>query len=66
MDFPIKDMIDCFIKAGREDLVSVLELIFEELLQVYEDDTDSSISDSDIDEEDIEVQVDDNGFMSLK
>lgn len=62
MDFPIKDMTDCFIKAGREDLVSILELIFEELLQVYEDDT----TDTEGEEEDIEVQIDEKGFHKLK
>ena len=62
MEFPIEDMIECFIKCGREDLVSVLELIFEELTQVYEGDT----TDEDIDDEDIEIDIDEDGFMSLK
>ena len=62
MEFPIEDMIECFIKCGREDLVSVLELIFEELTQVYEGDT----TDEDIDDEEIEIDIDEDGFMSLK
>ena len=62
MEFPIEDMIECFLKCGREDLVSILELIFEELVQVYEDDT----ADSDGEDEDIDIDIDDKGFMSLK
>jgi len=62
MEFPIEDMIECFLRCGREDLVSVLELIFEELTQVYEGDT----TDEDIDDEDIEIEIDEDGFMSLK
>ena len=62
MDFPIKDMIDCFIKAGREDLVSILELIIEELSQVYEDDT----TDTEGEEEYIDIEIDKDGFHKLK
>ena len=62
MEFEIEDMIECFLRCGRKDLVSVLELIFEELTQVYEGDT----TDEDGEEEYVEVEVDDSGFMSLK
>ena len=62
MDFPIEDMIECFLKCERADLVSILELIFDELVQVYEDDT----TDSEGEDEDIDIDFDDKVFMSLK
>ena len=54
--------MDCFIKAGREDLVSILELIIEELSQVYEDDT----TDTEGEEEYIDIEIDKDGFHKLK
>lgn len=62
MDFRIEDMIECFVKCDRPDLISTLELIFEELMQVYEDDT----TESEGEEEDIDVEIDKDGFHKLK
>lgn len=62
MDFQIEDMIECFLKCEREDLVSILELLFEELVKVYEDDT----TDTSGEEEEIDVEIDGDGFHKLK
>ena len=61
--YKIEDMIDCFIKSEREDLVAILELLFEELVKVYEDDmtTDSEGEE----EDDIEILIDGDGLLSL-
>ncbi len=63
-EYKIEDMIDCFIKSEREDLVAILELLFEELVKVYEDDmtTDSEGEE----EDDIEILIDGDGFHKLK
>ena len=55
-------MIECFLKCEREDLVSILELLFEELVKVYEDDT----TDTSGEEEEIDVEIDGDGFHKLK
>ena len=62
MDLQIEDMIECFLKCEREDLVSILELLFEELVKVYEDDT----TDTSGEEEEIDVEIDGDGFHKLK
>ena len=60
-EFKVEDMISCFLMADREDLVEILNLIIEELIKVYEESTDEEL-----DDEDLQVQVDEDGFMSLK
>ena len=62
-EYKINDMIDCFIKCEREDLVAILELLFEELVKVYEDDI---TTDSDGEQEDIQIEIDGDGFHKLK
>lgn len=62
-EYKIEDMIDCFIKSEREDLVAILELLFEELVKVYEDDM---TTDSEGEEEDVEIEIDGDGFHKLK
>lgn len=62
MDFKIEDMINCFLYFDREDLVEELEFIISELGQVFE----SESSQEEEEDENIEYQVDKDGFYSLK
>ena len=62
MDFKIEDMINCFLYFDREDLVEELEFIISELGQVFE----SESSEEEDDDENIEYEVDEQGFYSLK
>lgn len=62
MDFKIEDMINCFLYFDREDLVEELEFIISELGQVFE----SESSQEEEEDENIEYQVDEDGFYSLK
>lgn len=62
MDFKIEDMINCFLYFDREDLVEELEFIISELGQVFE----SESSQEEEENENIEYEVDEQGFYSLK
>lgn len=60
MDFKIADMISCFLFFERNDLIEELEFIISELKQIYTE------SESSADEEELEIEVDEQGFYSLK